>query len=379
MVVRSQEQLRAALESGKSTPLNALTPYGKRRFMRGLIWGSRGVGGFGPAPLVRELSVEQIAAVLAFLDSASELPRLTTALAGAPLRLPEPSPDIEHRLEQLIQFSNDHANRPRNAAVLATTSGTPALLRRYRDLFGDRIDQQSLKTAPPGDLQVLFDAAALVAFDNPGGPASSDMRLVHREMTARGIDTRRSFDAEVLANFIAARQFEEARAFAALKPDSPPPVIPKVADPLGHGFSGRSVFHYDAESNTLTRQAAPYPDGAELVMVVGAACHFSRDALEALRQDADLQAKLRNANLALLIEPSASIPFRFLTEWNSANPALPIRVPYSAAEWAALNKVVSVPAFFLLKNGRVVAQLDSGWPAGGNKAALIKLLENANM
>jgi len=379
MVVRTQQQWQAALASGKSTPLDALTPYGKRRFARELIWGSNGLGGFGFKQLVRELSVEQIAAVLAFLDSTSDLPRVTTALAGAPVRMPEPSPEIEQRLEQLIQVERDQTDQRRSAPVFATTSGAPTLLRRYRDLFGDRINQQSLKEVPPGDLPVLFDAAALVSFDSPGGPASSDMRMVHREMAARGIDTRRTFDGAVLDDLIAAHDFEQARAFAALKPDLPPHVIPKVVDPLGSGFTGRSVFQYDAGSNTLMRSAAPYPDGAELVMVVGAGCHYSRDALQALRQDTDLQARLRKANLVLLIEPTVAIPFRFITEWNSANPALPIRVPYSIGEWAALQNVVSVPAFLLLKNGEVVGRLDSGWPDGGNKAALIKLLDNANL
>lgn len=378
-VVRTLEQWQAALASGKKTPLDALTPYGKRRFTRGLMWGSNGLGGFRTAPLVRELGVEQIAAVLAFLDSASYLPMLTAELVGAPTRMPEPSPDVEHRLEQLEQFVTSEAHQRRSAPVSATTSSASSLLRRYRDLFGDRINQQSLKAVAPGDLQVLFDAAALVSFDSPGGPGSREMRMVHREMVARGIDTRRTFDSVVLTDLIAAREFEKAREFVALKPDLPPPVIPKLVDPLGAGFSGRTLLHYDAESNTLTRRAAPYPDGAELVMVIGAGCHFSQDALEALRQDANLQVKLRKANLVLVIQPNAAIPFRFMTEWNVANPALPIRVPYSVGEWPAIADGPGVPAFYLLKNGTLIGQLDSGWPAGGNKADLIKLLDTANM
>jgi hypothetical protein len=379
MVARTQEQFQAALSSGKNTPLDALTPYGKRRFARGLKWGENGLGGFGTAPLVRELSADQVAAVLGFLDSANYLPMLTRDLAGAPLRMPEPGPDVEQRLERLTQFAEAQVSERRAAPVSATTSGAQALLRRYQDLFGDRMNKAMLAQVPLGDLPVLFDAAALVSFESPGGPASSDMRMVHHAMAARGMDTRRTFDEAILSDLIAAREFEQARAFAALKPDLPSPVIPKVVDPLGPGFNGRSVYHYDAANDTLTRQAAPTPAGTELVMVVAAGCHFSQDALEALRKDADLQAKLRAANLVLLIDLSGAIPFHFIAEWNAANPALPMRVPHSAREWPAIADVASVPAFYLLKQGAVLGRLEGGWPAGGNKAALIKLLGTATM
>lgn len=376
-VVRTQEQFQAALASGKNTPLDALTPYGKRRFARGLRWGENGLGGLPTTQLVRELSVEQMAAVLGFLNSADDLPRLTWGLAGAPLRMPEPTADLEQRLERLVQFAEAQASERRAAPVSATTSGSQALLRRYQDLFGDRMNKAMLAHVPLGDLPVLFDAAALVSFESPGGPASSDMRMVHHAMAARGIDTRRTFDQAILSDLIAAREFEQARAFVALRPDLPSPAIPKVVDPLGPGFNGRSVYHYDAANDTLTRREAPTPAGTELVMVVAAGCHFSQDALEALRKDAGLQAKLRAANLVLLVDPGGSIPFHFIAEWNTANPALPIRVPHSARAWAAIADVTGFPAFYLLKQGAVVGRLDGGWPAGGNKAALIKLLDTA--
>lgn len=84
LVVRSEAQWQAVPVSGRATPLDALTPYGKRAFLRGMRWGARGLGGFGFAPLVRELDASQAAAVLAFFDSSAYLPMAPCARACRP-------------------------------------------------------------------------------------------------------------------------------------------------------------------------------------------------------------------------------------------------------------------------------------------------------
>lgn len=148
-----------------------------------------------------------------------------------------------------------------------------------------------------------------------------------------------------------------------------------LQESLGPGFTGRSVYRYDAASQTLTREALPHAAGLELVMVVDAGCHFSADALAALQQDAELRSRLLGANLTLVTPPRSSIAYRFVAEWNAANPAIPMRILYHAREWQALD-VAGVPEFYLFKDGKRVAEL-SGWPAGGNKAALLGLVDAA--
>jgi hypothetical protein len=374
LAVRTQEQWSAVQRSGQKTPLDALTPYGKRRFVGALKWGDNGLGGFSYAPLVRELNDAQLAAVLVFLDSESSLPTLRAMLDGGPLRLPAPSATVEQGLEQLEQFAASENEKRRSASSFSTTLGAQPLLRYYLDLFGKRMAQSALQRQPLGDLPLLFDAAALVDGEFPGSPALGHLLLVHGEMAARGIDTRRGFDVAVLKALIGARRFEQARTFAAARPHLGRQAVPKVVDALGAAFAGRSAYQYDAASKTLTRQAVPYPAGHELVMVVDAGCHFSRDALEALRGDADLQARLRKANLVLVTPPRSAISLGFIGNWNAANPSLPLRVPYDVREWQQID-VAGVPEFYLLKGGRVVGQLRSGWPAGGNKAALLRLLD----
>jgi hypothetical protein len=372
-VVHTRAEWDAVLAAGQPTPLDALTPYGKRRFIRGLRWGERGIGGFSTAPLTRELTPEQLQAVLHFVDSDEYLPMLSKDLAGPPLRLPAPSAEIERRLEQLEQFDRDDSRRRENAGLAGSTLADQAVLQRYRELFGERMGAAALRRQPTGDLLPLFDAAALADFKSPDSPAFADLLLVHAELAARGIDTRRTLDDSMLRAMLAARRFEQARAFAAARQQLAHRTVPHVVDALGPGFKGRSEFRYDAASATLTRVAAPPPKGTELLMIVGAGCHFSANALDAIAGDTALKARLREAGLTLVVPPHSPIPFEYITDWNAAHPDLPIRIPAYAQEWQAIA-VLGTPEFYLLKDGKVIGKR-SGWPAEGNRTALLELLD----
>jgi hypothetical protein len=370
--VQSHETLRAALASGKPTPLDALTPYGKREAIRQMRWNENGLSSFGNAPLIRDLGHEQLSAVLHFIGAGDYLPMLDKRLIGPPLRLPAPSGQVEEDLQLLRQFAEADAKRRAAASASTTGIGAPAVLRRYHQLFEKRLSAAGLHAAPLGDLVPLFDAAKLAANDNPASPALQDMLRVHQELSARGIDTRRTLDDGVLYALLAARRFNDARAFAAIRPGLADVAIPEVMDSLGPGFKGRSAFAYDAARNTLTRVALPAQTGTELVMVVSAACHNSNNALQAIRDDPALQARLREAHLVLVTAPNAPVETDLIGEWNAANPSMPIHAPYSAGEWRGID-VTGVPAFYLLRNGKVIGQR-AGWPDDG-KARLLQLID----
>jgi hypothetical protein len=372
-VVRSQPALRAALAAG-ATPLDALTPYGRRQFLAQLRWGRGGLGGYGYTALIRELDHEHLAAVLAWLDIDDDLSMLDEMLIGAPLRLPSPTPQAERDLALLRQYvEQDDARRSKSSAT-ATTTGAPALLRRYQELFGARMDAAALRRQPAGDLAVLFDAASAVVSRAPTTAALDDLLRVHAELIVRDIPTGRGFDQGVMSGLLAARRFDAARDFAASRPHLVDQPVPHVVDTLGPTFEGRSVYRYDGPSDTLTREALPVPSGVELVMVVGAGCHFSADALAALHADPALQARLRAVNLVLVTDPRTPVATDWLATWNAQHPAMPIRVPFNEQEWQALDQV-GVPAFYLFKNGKRVGQ-QLGWQADG-KAALSRLIDAA--
>ena len=373
-VLRSQdagENARERLASGKSTPLDALTPYGKREATRQLQWRENTLVGFGFAPLIRELDRDQLAAVLHFLEADSYRPMLERKLVGPSLRLPAPSKQVEQYLQSFRQFADEDRRRRDEAKETATLVGMPAILRRYRELFDASLLPEALKAQPLGDLLPLFDATSLAVAGNPASVALDDMLRVHDELITRGIDTRRTVDDAVLHAMLAARRFSQARAFAAMRPHLADSTIPHVIDLLGPNYQGRSVFHFDAATNNLTRLAFPSPQGRELVMVVGAGCHSSTRALQTIRDDHALQQRLRKANIVLITAPDSPVDTRLMAEWNASHPDMQIRAPYNAIEWKAIN-VTGIPSFFLLNKGRVVDQR-TGWPVDG-KADLEKLI-----
>lgn len=372
LVVRTQAQWRAVLASNQKTPLDALTPYGKQVVtdMLSATFREDGLPSLPGGILVRELNREELRAVLVFLGSEAYFAMLERQLVGAPLRMP-PSSAVARDWRQLqdVLQSADPSSRSDSATTLASGASVDT----YLTLFGDRMREQRLRAQPPGDLLLLFNAAAFTNLVNPGSPAFAHLLRVHRELARRGVDTRRTLDDTVLRALIAARKFEEARAFIATRAHLASTAVPRVADTLGTAFTGRSVFDYDRAAHTLTRKALPVAAGAELVMVVGAHCQPSRRALEVLRTDAALRARLQQAGLTIIVPPAAAIPFGFVADWNAANPALPIHIPFNHREWASVD-VRGVPTFVLLKNGRVVNEV-KGWPPEGNADALRAMLD----
>ncbi len=375
-VVRTKAQLEAALASGQPTPLDALTPYGKRSLLRSMQWNEAGESrGFSFLSIVRELDQRQLAALLAFLDSSEQLDLFQRQLVGSPLRLPDPSPELEQRQLEFNRIADGEAERRHARSKSGATVRSPVVqLQHYRLLFGERMDAAALRRQPLGDLLPLFEAAWRMEFDHPG-TALPDMLRVHHELATRGVDTRRMLDGQVLQAMMTTRQFDQARTFAASRPDLAQRAIPIVKDPLGSGFAGRSLFRYDRATHTLTREAALAPKGTQVIMVVDAGCHFSENALAALHKDAELQARLRKANLLILTPPTSGVPFHFISEWNAANPAMPMGVPADLAAWRAVDGS-GVPRFFVLKDGKVVGHTD-GWPEEGNKAAVLAMLDAA--
>lgn len=375
LIVRTQAQWQAVIASGQSTPLDALTPHAKKAVVEKMsgAWDERGLHTLPIGELIRQLDREQLRAVLTFLGSEAYLPFAEAQLVGAPLRLAAPSAAVWRdwqRLQSVLTPASASGAESHSTALASSAS-----VDTYLTLFGKRMSEQDLRQQPPGDLLLLFDAAAITDLLNPGSPAFGDLLRVHRELARRGVDTRRTLDDTVLRAMVAAREFAQARSFVANRPLLASKPIPQVVDHLGKAFAGRSIFDYDSAAHTLVRKALPAAGEIELVMVVNANCQPSRRALDALRADPVLRARLQGANMTIIVPPASAIPYGFVADWNAANPALPIRIPFNVREWSSVN-TQRVPTFYLLKNGRVAGEVE-GWPVEGNRAGLQAMLKQS--
>ena len=240
-VVRSPSQLQATLASSQPTPLDALTPYGKRRFVDSLRWDAKGQATFDATILVRELNPQQLAAALAFIGADAQLPKLAPNLVGQPLRMGAPTADAVARLQALERIA---------AELGANAGGDPSrLARRYMELFGRYLSESKLSELPPADLPLYFDAAALASRGayGPQGHAVyywkypvRNLMQVYTALKDRGVDTRRTIDATVLRSLIDAKELNVARDFMRDKPHLRELVVPSGKEPFGGGAVGRS-------------------------------------------------------------------------------------------------------------------------------------------
>ena len=371
--VTSRAELMARMASGP-TALDALTPDGKRAFLDSLRWGDRGLGGFSTAPLVRELNAAQVADVLRLLDSEQYLDMLTSDLGDStPLRFAAPSADIQAATKAFHKFHDADVARRRDSPGAGTEPGASALVRYYHAAYAAYTPPNQLITRQGTDLLLLFDVAQQVVATSGDARALVDLRALFTEFRRRGIDTRRTLDDAMLHALLAGRRFGAARAFADAHPRPGRAAIAREVDPLGAGFKGRSVYRFDAATNTLERSAVAPVQGIELVLVVDAGCHFSEAALQAIGSDASLHERLRRAGLLAITSPRTPIPTRFMAEWNAQYPLLDLRAPFSAEEWSEVD-VTEVPTFFILENGRVRNKI-AGWPGQEQKAVLLRALD----
>lgn len=371
IVLKNKQQLEAILASGTPTALDALTPHGKRQLLDSFRWGRVGIGGFSTGALIRELNATQLAAALAFLDSETLTPHLAGKLIGPPVRLPAPSSRLVQNAQRMERLADDLLEQ-RPAATMATSNTSQhELTQHYIGTYGRSMIPASLRRHPIGDLPLLFDAALLASSRDPSSAATEHLQLVHKELVRRGVNTRRQFDDTVLSALLSAREFDKARIFARQRPHLAGRPVPAIVDTLGASYKGRTVYELDSSGKVLTRRKAEIDAG--LLMTVGEGCHFSRDALDAIRSDPALQARLQQEGLMLIVSPRSPILLSYIAEWNRANPMLPIRVPVNVEEWREIADAAT-PEFFLYRGGKVAGHL-IGWPEGGQVAELQKLLD----
>ncbi|HET9033174.1 MAG TPA: hypothetical protein VFN25_09735 [Dokdonella sp.] len=370
-VVHSKVEFDQRMRAG-ATPLDAFTPFGKREFIAGLVWNSdgKGIGGLSMAAMIRELGKDQVEEVLDFLDLKKLSASIVQSLPQSPpLRFGEPDRAIEREWKATSTLIDTHV-RLEETAGTTTNLGFDEVVAHYNGTLGAVLHQADLGSRSLTDLMLIFDAASNVASATGDSATYRDMQTVFAELERRKVDTRRVFDARMLSGLVVQRRFDEAREFLAEHPDSHAEKIPDLTDSLGSGFNGRSVMDLDPQTHSLDRQAIANTAGTQVIMMVGATCHFSLEALEAIAANGDLRNRLHQAKLLILTPPGANLQLAAVGMWNARHPELPMRIPWSRAEWKAVD-VAQVPQFLIFENGKLKQRI-LGWE--GNQAALSEAL-----
>lgn len=360
--VKTKEELEARITAG-STSLDAFTPFGRREFLASIRWGSKGISSFSTSPIRRELSVKEAIAIFQFVGMAELAASYAKDRAQQPsLRLAEPTPQMEklflafEEWRDSLPVSSEEAIEKKQAL---TKQDNTRYLQYIQENLSDLLTEPALRNLSDTDLFLTFQIISNIASLTLEQSIIHQQRSLYQKLQERHIDTRRSIDKQILSVFIDLREFDQAREFITKHPHLNREKIPRVIDHLPKHFSGRSVFRYEPKNNTLHRQELKLTDGRQLVMVVGAGCHFSREALTAISKDRDLFEKLKNANLLITTAPSESAPLFFLETWNKNHASMPVLVPGQREEWREID-LPAVPMFHFFEDGKLTKTI-AGW------------------
>jgi hypothetical protein len=374
-VVRNLEQLQTSMKQG-GTPLDALSTFGQRQFLRSLIWGSKGLGGFSTQTLIRELNAQEIKSLMQFFDTEAYAAMLIAEIKDFPvLRLPDPSPELEQRVISFDAWSQAQLNaeREKDEHAAATRLVFTEIIKRFQYDFAHEYLAEALNQTSTSNLVLLFDVASGLASQTQDAAIVQHMHNAFAALKRRNIDTRRGINRSMLDSLSNQRQFEQAREFIVHHPDLNDIKIPVLHDELGKNFQCRSVLAYNEHTNTLQRQSIEFTKGKQLIMVVDGGCHFSRDALTALSpQFASLQIK-NKTQLMILTPPATSVPLHMISQWNAKHKDFPIRAAFNRQEWQDID-FPSVPRFYIYENGQLKKTI-VGWLPASTPSELLQALE----
>lgn len=374
--ITSRAQLNHYLETvpAGASPLDLLSPGGRKRFLAELKFGSRGLAGVPLADPAHELTHPQVVALFSLfgvqkyaqglgLTPAEQTRRQLERMAAAKARGCEvdacPESAIENAFDQLVLHANPESLPfPKRAAAVA---------RAYDRLFAHYQKPSSLPAVDAHDLRLLKRAAENVLFYAPDAARIGQLRDDLTEMHKRGMTTDKSY-TDLYKALVATRQFHQARTLVQRHPALSVAPLPVFHEPAHLPPGQPTALSLGHAGKSMTRQA--FNLDAPLRIVVVASCHFSKDAARAIQQDPQLKP-LFARHATWLADQGESIAA--VKAWNLEFPAQPIHIAWQNSEWSKLNSW-GMPTFYVFRRGKLVDQWH-GWPPDTGMLTLRKHLK----
>lgn len=263
----------------------------------------------------------------------------------------------------------------RNSEVSEAKKSTQISL-AYRRLYSNDDqgqDQGSLSGIGGDCLRLRYRAATLTNFYTFDPSHLDDMKRLVDRLEAAGL-AKDSERADMFHALIGHRRFDEARNYLIVHPrlavGRSVPVVEFIDSSV---LSGPTAFVV-RDDETLEPIRYDLGSGRHLVVVAHPLCSFSRKAMEDLAVDEDFaRFPGRTIWLAPVDQRLSLDAFR---AWNNARAASQVVIARHQTDWPFIDDW-STPVFYLIDEGMLVGKL-VGWPRGGSKDALMKLLSTSH-
>jgi hypothetical protein len=369
--LRSRAQLDAWLaEHAATSPLNALSPGARERFLYSLRFHDQGLGNADASDLADELHDQQIHDVLSLFgpEVARQVPasnRGEVQTLERNVRKRDAIGDLERQYIEYYKAIQD-----------IEEPDTEVRSRRKAEVFDVKLaaiyTPRTLARADDRDLRLLRRAVNDVALATREPRHVDAFRALFAEREKRQLIS--TGDLETLQSlFVSLRRTGDARRLREQYPHSGLSPLPQFRDPLSKnsGQGALTAWRMDADGRRVTRESVPL-DGTRLL--VTASVDSSRDALRDISADAQLSAVFAR-HAQWLSEAPGIAPFDAVKEWNREFPQAPLLMIHDRAEWRVLPRW-RAPEFYVIRDGVVVESL-SGWEKGSAKSrdALWRMLE----
>lgn len=342
-----------------TSPLDDLSPGGRKRFLAQLDFGPHGLRGMSLEDPANELTRPQIVQLLDLFGAQSHaVDGLTPAERSR--RNHERTQDAASRGcavdtcgESMLERRYDEFVLQETVPSLSPAERSTWVERRYDRLFGDAQTPERLRLASHTDLRLLKRAAEAVVFHAPSPTHIAQLRMDLAEMHRRGMASDKDY-ARLHQALITGRDFDAANTLARHHPGMGIPVIPTFRRAASPPPGQPTALTVDARTGTMARQS--FDLSAPLRIVVVASCHFSRDAARAIRADAQLRS-LFAGNAIWLASQNEQLDA--VSDWNREFPDQPIHIAWHDSEWSMLDSW-AMPTFYLFRHGQLVTKF-SGW------------------
>jgi hypothetical protein len=358
--IRSRADLDAHLrDRAADSPLNALSPGARERFLYSLRFGERGglVGASG-VDVADELTQPQILAIFELFGP--ELvpyapPSLLEEVRGVErnVRSREQIGAVERRYIDYFKAITDVREAGAEEQLRAMTSAFDAhLAGLYKARAMTRLDDR--------ELRLLRRAVQEVSMATREARHLEAFRVVFEERKRRNLLS--SGDLQTLHSLLmSAHRIADVRRLTGEFPNAGLPRLPSFRDAIGDRPGVATVWRLDSDGRQLTRELV---DLGPVQILVTASGNHSKDAADDIRADVVLGPVFARHARWLVQAPGVEA-VDDARQWNRERPEAPVFMIYDRAEWQVLPRW-RTPEFYVVRDGKVLDSSD-GWERGSGK------------
>ncbi|MGH8225275.1 MAG: hypothetical protein ACRER1_03855 [Gammaproteobacteria bacterium] len=348
--------LKATAKSG--SPLDALTPDARRRFLASLGFGLHGLGAFSFSEL-QYLSTAQIYKILSLFGAQ----HYALTITGGRI---QPNSEIKlhsSRLSPIRRRFDKYWNLIQGQDAGFGEKRSLLAQSEYDELFAPEQNAANLAKMSSSGLRLLLRAASLTASYTYEARYSRDMALDMAEMEKRHIASEPDY-RDMYEALVNNRMFPAARKFYKAHPSVASTPLPEYRDEAGNVGKGTpTVLIVSTAKREMIRQPVNLNAPSQVVILTDPLCHFCAYFLQAIQSRPKLTNAL-NKHSIWITPPDGVLHFDTLQRWDRAHSAQRINIMYRLRDWPFI-KAIAEPTFYFLKRGKLVTAF-AGWPKNGN-------------